>query len=217
MTYGYYDAPRKGCSEGRYLFNAANLVKQSLFTLAALTYHELMPGHHLHFATQHENERLHGLRKHGFVTAFNEGWAEYAAAFAGEIGLYEEPQERYGRLVMDAFLTTRLVVDTGMNVFGWSLERAREYMRAHSGMTEAEIATESVRYSCDIPGQALAYKLGDTHIMALRERVRRKLGGEFSVKQFHAAVLGSGAMPLMTLDWHVEHEIERLTASSREQ
>ena len=214
MTYGYYDPPRRDRAQGQYFFNARNLVKQPLHTLAALTYHELMPGHHLHFATQHENTALHPFRKHSFVTAFNEGWAEYAATLAGEIGLYEEPEERYGRLVMDAFLTCRLVVDTGMNALGWSLERAREYMREHSGMSEAEILTESVRYSADIPGQALAYKLGDTHILALRERVRRTLGSRFSLKDFHAQVLGAGAMPLEILDWHVEHEVKGLGLSS---
>ena len=210
MTYGYYEAPSMGSERGQYLFNSANLKQRGLFNLGALTYHELMPGHHLHFASQHEDTALHRLRKNGFVTAFNEGWAEYAATLAGEMGLYEQPEERYGRLVMDAFLTTRLVVDTGMNALGWSLERGREYMRAHSGMSEAEILTESVRYSCDIPGQALAYKLGDTFILDLRNRAREILGERFSMQDFHAAVLGSGALPMPDLAWHVEHEVARL-------
>jgi uncharacterized protein (DUF885 family) len=96
------------------------------------------------------------MSKHGFVTAYHEGGAAYAATFAGEVGLYEPPEERYGRDVTDAFLACRLVVDAGMNVLGWSLESAREYMRAHSGMSEAEIATDTIRCACDIPGQALA-------------------------------------------------------------
>ena len=145
MTFGYYDAPRPDRPQGVYLFNSANLTKQALFNVGPLTYHELVPGHHLHLASQQENEGLHPFRAHSFVNAYNEGWAEYAATFAGEIGMYEQPEERYGRLVMDAFLTSRLVVDTGMNVLGWSLERARDYMREHSGMAESEILTETVR------------------------------------------------------------------------
>jgi uncharacterized protein (DUF885 family) len=217
MTYGYYDAPRRGRAEGVYLFNPANLTKQALLTVAALTYHELMPGHHLHLATQQENKSLHPFRAYSFVNAYNEGWAEYAATFAGEIGLYEEPQERYGRLLNDAFLTSRLVVDTGMNVLGWSLERAREYMRRHTGIPEAEILTESVRYSCDIPGQALAYKLGDVEILALRERMRRALGTRFKLKDFHAAILRPGSLPIPDLKWHVEHEIDTLFLPSGRQ
>ena len=209
MTFGYYDAPQKGREEGIYLFNAKNLTSQSLFNIAALSYHELLPGHHLHLSLQQENAALHPFRTFNYVNAFNEGWAEYAANLAGEIGLYQEPEERYGRLVMDAFLTSRLVVDTGMNVLGWSLERARDYMRAHSGMTETEIQTETLRYSCDIPAQALAYKLGDTKLLALRERFRQTLGSAFSMRDFHAAVLDPGALPFAELEWHLEHEFKR--------
>ena len=207
--FGYYDAPQKGREEGIYLFNAKNLTSQSLFNIAALSYHELLPGHHLHLSLQQENAALHPFRTFNYVNAFNEGWAEYAANLAGEIGLYQEPEERYGRLVMDAFLTSRLVVDTGMNVLGWSLERARDYMRAHSGMTETEIQTETLRYSCDIPAQALAYKLGDTKLLALRERFRQTLGSAFSMRDFHAAVLDPGALPFAELEWHLEHEFKR--------
>jgi uncharacterized protein (DUF885 family) len=211
MTFGYYDSPRRDRAEGIYLFNSANLTKQALFHIAALTYHELVPGHHLQLAAQQESCDLHPFRAHNFVTAYHEGWAEYAATFAGEIGMYEIPEERYGRLAMDAFLTSRLVVDTGMNVFNWSLEQARDYMREHSGMTEADILTETVRYSCDIPGQALAYKLGDTHILALRQQMRIALGAQFNLRSFHAAILGPGALPIPDLQWHLEHETTRLS------
>ena len=102
-----------------------------------------------------------------------------------------------------------------MNVLGWSLERAREYMRAHSGMMEAEIQSETIRYSCDYVGQSLAYKLGDAHILALRERMRRALGPQFDLKDFHAAVLGVGALPMVELGWHVDDEIRRLKAQGR--
>jgi uncharacterized protein (DUF885 family) len=215
MTFGYYDSPTGDRNSGLYHFNGANLTKQALFNVAALTYHELVPGHHLHIATQQENDALHPFRAHSFVNAYNEGWAEYAATFAGEIGMYREPQELYGRLVMDAFLTSRLVVDTGMNALGWSLERAREYMRKHSRMAEAEVLTESVRYSCDMPGQALAYKLGDTQILMMRERMREALGTRFALKDFHSAVLAPGALPIPDLEWHVEGEIKRLLATSK--
>lgn len=206
MTFGYYDVPRPDRARGLYFFNSRNLTKQALFNVAALTYHELMPGHHLHLCTQNESESLHPLHRFSFVNAYNEGWAEYAATLAGEIGMYEEPEERYGRLVMDAFLSSRLVVDTGMNALGWSLEQARIYMRQHSGMAQTEILSESLRYSCDLPAQALAYKLGDLEILALRERQRAALGQRFDLRNFHAAILGNGALPLPELRWYIERE-----------
>jgi uncharacterized protein (DUF885 family) len=158
----------------------------------------------LQIGRQLENTSLHPVRAHSFVMAYAEGWAEYAATLAGEVGLYETPHEKYGRLAMDAFLTSRLVVDTGLNALGWNLERARDYMRSHARLSEAEIHSELLRYSCDIPAQALAYKLGDTWIADLREQMRKECAQGFDLKKFHDVVLGAGALPLPDLAWHVE-------------
>jgi uncharacterized protein (DUF885 family) len=121
--------------------------------------------------------------------------------------MYEVPEERYGRLTMDAFLTSRLVVDTGMNAMGWTLEQARRYMREFSGVSETEIRSETLRYSCDMPAQALAYKLGDTEMIRLRERAKDRLGPRFDLRDFHAAVLSAGALPLPDLEWHLERSL----------
>lgn len=212
MTFGYYTPPTPTDDKGRYIFNAPNLSQGPLNNIGALNYHELVPGHHFHLATQDENETLHPLRRKAFVNAFNEGWAEYAATLAGEMGMYPEPEERFGRLMMDAFLTCRLVVDTGMNALGWSLEQARDYMRANAFMPEQEIRSESVRYSCDIPGQALAYKLGDTVIYEAREKMRAALGNRFDIRDFHDAVLRPGALPLPLLQRNVEEQTQRIAA-----
>ena len=203
MTFGYYSPPQPDRDAGLYYFNGANLSKTSLPMVAALNYHELVPGHHLHLALQQERTDLHPLRQHTAATAFTEGWAEYAARFAGEIGMYREPEELFGRLVMEAFLTSRLVVDTGLNAFGWSLERGRDYMREHSFMDETEIQSETLRYSCDIPAQALAYKLGDDFLHRLREDVRAEVGDDFRVADFHDAVLHSAGLPLPLVEQQV--------------
>jgi len=205
MTYGYYHRPMAGHPDGVYYFNGGNVSERTLTTAASLIFHELIPGHHLHIAGQMENPLLHPLRRHASFNAFNEGWAEYAATLAGEVGLYADPYERYGRLLMDAFLTCRLVVDTGMNALGWSLERARQYMRDHTAMSETEIRSETLRYSTDIPAQSLAYKVGEIKFHELRSRARAALGGRFDLRDFHDAVVGGGSMPLDVLEWHVEH------------
>ncbi|WP_447763741.1 DUF885 domain-containing protein [Sphingopyxis panaciterrae] len=213
MTFGYYTPPTPTDDLGRYVFNAPNLSQGPLNHIGALNYHELVPGHHFHLATQNENETLHPLRRKAFINAFNEGWAEYAATLAGEMGMYPEPEERFGRLMMDAFLTCRLVVDTGMNALGWSLEQARDYMRENAFMPETEIRSESVRYACDIPGQALAYKLGDTVILEAREKMRSALGNRFDIRDFHDAVLKPGALPLPMLQRNVDEQTRRIAGS----
>ncbi len=212
MTFGYYSPPTPTDELGRYNFNSPNLSQGPLNHIGALNYHELVPGHHFHLATQDENETLHPLRRKAFINAFNEGWAEYAATLAGEMGMYPEPEERFGRLMMDAFLTSRLVVDTGMNAFGWPLEKARDYMREKAFMPETEIRSETVRYSCGIPGQALAYKLGDTVIHDAREKMRAALGNRFDIRDFHDAVLKPGALPLPLVEQQVEEQTARIAA-----
>jgi uncharacterized protein (DUF885 family) len=212
MTFGFYNPPSGDQPAGRYIFNAANVSKSDLCGIASLCYHELAPGHHMHLSRQMKAEHLHPLRKAAFCNAYNEGWAEYAATLAGELGAYEQPQERFGRLMMDAFLTSRLVVDTGMNAMGWDIEKARDYMREKTFMSENEIGSEPVRYSCDIPGQSLAYKLGDTRMMELREEMREALGNRFDIRDFHEAILGPGALPLPILTDHVHRETARIAA-----
>lgn len=210
MTFGYYEQPGPSTPEGTYVFNAENLARSGLFNLASLTYHELVPGHHFHLALQGEDAGMPAIRRWCMPTAYVEGWAEYAVSLAEEAGMFVEPAERFGRLVNEAFLVSRLVVDTGLNALGWSLDKARDYMRAESFFPEAEIRSETLRYGADIPGQALAYKLGDHALMEMRAAMRERLGPAFDIRDFHDAVLASGAMPLPLLRAHVTARTDEL-------
>jgi len=207
MTYGYYQIPTPQDGRGYYMFNGSRLEERSLLNVAALSYHELVPGHHFQMALVLENTSLSKFRRAAAYTAYLEGWGEYASDLAGEMGMYADPYDRAGRLSMDLFLTTRLVVDTGMNALGWSRARGMAYMREHTFESETQIASESLRYSTDLPGQALAYKLGSLGIRDLRERMRTKLGTRFEVRRFHQAVLGHGSMPIAILEQHVERRL----------
>lgn len=203
MTWGFYTAPSGQEKRGIYYYNGSKLDSQAVIAAASLVFHELVPGHHLHLNLQLDNPNLSSFRRAGMVNAYNEGWAEYAAMLAGEMGLYDDPYDGYGRLSQDAFLTCRLVVDTGMNALGWSWEQARQYMREHTMCAEGEIESDTLRYSCGIPAQSLAYKLGDEEILRMRKAVQARLKDKFSFRDFHSAVLGCGSMPLPVLEWHL--------------
>lgn len=120
----------------------------------------------------------------------------------------KDPYDRYGRLVMDAFLTLRLVVDPGMNYFGWSLEQAREYMLENTMQSDLETAAETLRYATDMPGQALGYKMGHKRILDLRRETEAALGDAFDIRAFHSVVIGSGAMGMDILSGHVNWYIQ---------
>jgi len=204
MTFGYYQAPTAADSMGHYLFNGTQLSERTLLTAAPLIAHELWPGHHFQVNLARENPALPAYRRLRYFTAFGEGWGDYASIVAGELGLYADPYDRYGRLAMDMFLSCRLVVDTGMNALGWSRERAMAYMREHVLESETQIRSETLRYSTDLPGQALAYKMGSLSLERLRARAQSGLGARFDVREFHDLVLGSGMLPLRVLEGKVE-------------
>jgi len=204
MTYGYYDPPSPADPQGRYYFNGSDLDQRSMLTAEHLMFHELIPGHHLQIALQYENQHIHPVRKFLDYGAFSEGWGEYAASLGEEMGLYSDPYDLYGHLVLQSFLTSRLVVDTGMNYFGMPLAEARAYMRAHSLESDVQLASETLRYSTDIYGQALCYRLGFEKFWEVRHRAEQALGSRFDLRQFHAAAVGEGAMPLNVLDQHID-------------
>ncbi len=205
MTFGVYQLPTAANPRGEYRYNGSDLENRSLFSAQGLIYHELIPGHHFQLALANEREELPRFRRETIgYGAFTEGWAEYAANLGKEMGLYEDPYDLYGRLVMEMFISCRLVLDTGMNYFGWDLERAREYMSARVVYSDVEVATELLRYSADIHGQALAYRIGNLEILRLRRKAEEALGDRFDIKAFHAAVIGSGAMPMVVLEEHID-------------
>jgi uncharacterized protein (DUF885 family) len=123
------------------------------------------------------------------------------------LGLYDDPYDWYGRLMHQRFLAQRLVIDTGMNVLGWTLEQGRAYMRANTIESETQVASETLRYSTDMPGQALAYRLGFLKMTDLRHKAEAALGTAFSLPAFHEAVLAPGALPLALLEPHIDHFI----------
>ena len=204
MTFGTYEPPTPTEPRGLYRFNGSQLEDRSLLTAGPLIYHELVPGHHFQIALQSENQSLPPFRREMWDTAYVEGWGDYSSAVAEEMGMYSDPYDLYGRLSMDMFISVRLVVDTGMNALGWSRGKAVQYMREHLMESDTQIGTESLRYSVDIPGQALAYKMGSRGLRELRARAETALGPRFDVRKFHDCILGSGSLPLSTLGRKVD-------------
>ncbi len=212
MTYGYYDEPRPNRPAGIYYYNGSNLQERNLGMAEGLAYHELVPGHHFHIATQRENKALSRYRQDQESTAFAEGWGDYASMLGRDAGLYRDPYSRAGRLMMEMMLATRLVLDVGLNYYGWTLERARAFMKEHTLETERQIATETLRYGADIPGQGLAYRIGSLTIRGIRDRAKARLGPHWDVRKFHQTVLSLGMVPMDVLAREIDRFVARENA-----
>jgi uncharacterized protein (DUF885 family) len=203
-TVAYYRQPSAdGKRPGTYMINTYLPETRPRYEAEALAYHESIPGHHLQIAIAQELKGIPEFRKHQGVTAFVEGWGLYSERLADEMGLYTSDVDRLGMLSFDAWRACRLVVDTGIHAMGWSRQQAIDYMIENSCLAENNIVNEVDRY-ITWPGQAVAYKLGQREILALRHEAKQKLGSRFDIKEFHDAVLRNGAVALPVLRQQIE-------------
>jgi uncharacterized protein (DUF885 family) len=205
-TIAYYRQPAAdGSRAGQYFLNTSVPETRPRYEAEALAFHESVPGHHLQIAIAQELEGLPAFRRFAGPTAFVEGWAMYVERLAAEMDLYSGDLDRFGILSFDAWRACRLVVDTGIHALGWSRDRAIAFMVEHTALARNNIVNEVDRYIA-MPGQALAYKLGQLQFLRLRDDAKEALGPRFDIRAFHDTVLGEGAVGLATLrsivgDW----------------
>ncbi len=188
---------------GGYIVNTGKLDQRPLYELPALTLHEAVPGHHIQISLQQEAAQGPYFRRNVDVTAFTEGWGLYSEFLGEEMGFYRTPEERFGRLSYEMWRACRLVADTGMHWMGWTIEQARQCFTDNSALSPHNIETELQRY-IGWPGQALAYKIGEIRLRAIRTRAETELGPKFNVRDFHDALLVDGPLPLDLLDQRMD-------------
>ncbi|WP_363797768.1 DUF885 family protein [Lysobacter firmicutimachus] len=208
---GSYMRPSEdGSRPGIFYVNTYDLPTRKTWDAEDLYLHEAIPGHHFQLALQQELSDLPKFRRFGGATAFTEGWGLYAESLGRDLGVYTDPYNYFGYLQNELWRAIRLVVDTGLHSKGWTREQVIAYMLENSAESETQSTAEAERYMA-IPGQALAYKIGELRIMQLRQRAEQALGPRFDIREFHAEVLKDGAVPLDVL----ERKIDRWIASRR--
>jgi uncharacterized protein (DUF885 family) len=201
---GSYDqGTPDGSRPGTFYFNAYDLPSRSTWEETTLFMHEGEPGHHFQISLAQENEALPAFMRFGGNTAYVEGWALYAESLGYPMGMYTDPYQRFGNLNDEMLRAMRLVVDTGIHAKGWTRDQAIQYMLDHSGMGKTDATAEVERYIA-IPSQALAYKIGQLTISRLRDKAKAALGDKFDIREYHAQVLDTGALPLPILEKKID-------------
>ncbi|MEQ1752952.1 MAG: DUF885 domain-containing protein [Micropepsaceae bacterium] len=188
-----------GSRPGYVYFNLASMQALPKWQMAALSFHEGIPGHHLQISIAQETKSIPDFRKYTGFTSYVEGWALYTEYLAKEMGLYENDLDEVGRITMELWRACRLVVDTGIHAMGWSRDQSVDYFMANTALTRDNIVREIDRYFV-FPGQACAYQIGKNKILELREKARQKLGSRFDLRKYHDVVLENGAVPLPVLE-----------------
>lgn len=199
----YQAAPTDNSRPAIFYLNTYDLSSRPSWAKTALFLHEAAPGHHFQISIQQELEDLPKFRKFGRETAYTEGWGLYSESLGYDMGLYNDPYQRFGQLAAELWRSIRLVVDTGIHSKGWSRQQVLDYMYDNAPVAEARAVSEAERFMA-LPGQALAYKIGQLKISELRRDAERKLGENFDIKAFHRVVLEDGAVPLTVLERKVK-------------
>ena len=211
MPPAYYSQPPvDGSRPGTYFLNTYRPEDRDLFEYESIHFHEGIPGHHFDRSLASELDGIPVFRRYAQVYAHTEGWGLYAERLADEMGLYSAATDRLGMISADAWRAGRLVTDTGMHALGWSRQQAIDFLREWTPIGLLTVEQEIDRY-IGMPGQALAYKMGQIEIMRLREKSERRLGPGFDIKGFHDTMLVNGAMPLPMLETAVEEWIRSAT------
>jgi len=200
---GSFDGTRPG------VFNVPipDPAKYNIFSDEVLFVHEGVPGHHYQGDWQMSDTSLPKLRQLVWYVGMGEGWALYAEALGKELGLYTDPYQYLGLLSFDMLRATRLVIDVGLHVKGWTREQAMDYMRERTPLAEHWVESSVERYMGN-PGQSLGYKIGQLKILELRAKSEKELGGKFNIAQFHEQVLSAGSVPLQVLENKINSWIE---------
>ncbi|HEY1146223.1 MAG TPA: DUF885 family protein, partial [Allosphingosinicella sp.] len=188
------------------LFYTYNLPARPLYTLPALALHECTPGHSFQGALALEGPPRPAFRNATYFSGYGEGWGLYTEWLGTVMGMYETPYEDFGRHTYEMWRAVRLVVDTGIHHYGWSREKALDYMKANLALSDHEITTEVDRYIA-WPGQAVSYKLGEIQIRRHRREAEQALGAKFDQRKFHDAILQIGSVPLPVLEERIKQFI----------
>jgi uncharacterized protein (DUF885 family) len=165
--------------------------------------HEAVPGHHLQASLQRERGDIPDFRRVGNYPGFVEGWAHYAASLGREMGLYDDPYQRFIYLQTELFKATNLVLDVAIHHKGLPMHQIFPIV---AGGLATELGMEGIRVYNLIaqPGQALAYKIGQLKISAIRSKAQKALGPKFDIRAFHDELLKDGALPLELLEAKME-------------
>jgi uncharacterized protein (DUF885 family) len=206
----YYTGPSEDFSRpGRTWYPTLGKTRFPTWGEVSIAYHEGVPGHHLQIAqVRYLRDALTRFQRMTGTSGHAEGWALYAERLMDELGYLADPAHKLGMLRAQCMRAVRVVVDIGLHLGlriaaddrfhpgeTWTPELAEAFVVERSHFPADFMASEIVRY-LGWPGQAISYKVGERVWLEGRADAKRRHGGDFDLRRFHAEALDLGPMGL---------------------
>lgn len=158
--------------------------------------HEAMPGHHYQIAATNTLNRT-DIQKMFRYSCYREGWAAYIEEIGYDIGAYRDIYDELGKWEWDIIRSVRVVLDVGLNYYGWTDEQALEYWKQYI-YGQDDIALREIDRMTRWPAQVITYKYGTEKIMKWRKIYEQRK--DFEAIDFHREMIVHGELPFSILE-----------------
>ncbi|HEX7123304.1 MAG TPA: DUF885 domain-containing protein, partial [Gemmatimonadaceae bacterium] len=181
--------------------------------IAGLVYRDLLPGRHVQASWQRQNEQLPAFRRAGDYAGFADGWRLYALELADSLASADSPAQRLGSRLLLLHGACGLVIDTGINYFGWTRDQALEFLREYLPDSDEALEREFIVPAAEDPASLVAGTVGAREFRGLRRWAQEELEDAFDAADFHTTILLSGALPLPVVGTRLEWWLWERTAA----
>ena len=155
--------------------------------------HEAYPGHHLQLAVANGHPSLTRLAVD--APEFVEGWGMYSEQMMREQGFDDAPNFRLNMYTDAIWRACRIILDVRMHRGEVGVEEAVAFLVEHTSFEEPNARAEVRRYTYT-PTYQFSYLLGKVLLLGLRADEQARLGGAFSLRDFHDTLLRNGSLPI---------------------
>lgn len=130
------------------------------------------------------------------------GWPLYAQQLADESGFYASAASRLINARTPLAAAAEAVVDARLHCGDWTAEQAMQYLEKEALATpeDAEAAVLDITQN---PTKAMAAFFGAQELARIRKRMERRLGDQFTLREFHDRLFSYGAVPPSLIERHL--------------
>jgi len=217
-----YPAPIVGDNRIGHLFvtpheDSAFLREHSEPSIILGCIHEGYPGHHIQLwcSGLHPHKIRSALTTEEFEVRavaggveMAEGWAHYCEEMMMEKGFCTTREYQFMQSRDVLWRASRVIVDVQLSRGEMTFSEAVHFLE-NMGM-ERTVAVGEVKWYSLLPSYPLSYLLGKHILLELKEKIKKKMGVEYTDKFFHDTLMYEGTMPFNLFEKVFNHKLENL-------